>query len=66
MLESGKIDPELLDQIKGATPATADPKNDDAMKKILEDNENKMKEMEQSYEEKLADAKKQVNIIILL
>jgi len=47
MLESGKIDPALLDQIKSTAPTAADPKSDEAMKKILEDNEKKMKEMEQ-------------------
>jgi hypothetical protein len=55
MLESGKIDPALLAQIKtDGTPAASD----EAMKKILEENEKAMKSMQQSYEEKLAESKK--------
>ena len=65
MLESGKIDPALLEQIKeSGGAATSDPKNDEAMKKILEDNEKAMKEMQQSFEEKLAEAKKTVIISV--
>jgi kinesin family protein 1 len=63
MLESGKIDPALLAQMNegsdGGDGGNA-AKNDEALKKILEENERNMKAMQQSYEEKLAEAKKQV------
>ena len=48
MLATGKIDPSLA-----LDPA----KNDEAMNKMLEENEKAMKAMQQSYEEKLAESK---------
>ena len=65
MLANGKIDPELASQLSGGVVAgggggaAAGGNNDEAMKKILEDNEKSMKAMQQSYEEKLAEAKNQ-------
>jgi kinesin family member 1 len=64
MLANGKIDPELASQLSGGVVAggggaAAAGNNDEAMKKILEDNEKSMKAMQQSYEEKLAEAKNQ-------
>ena len=63
MLESGKIDPALLAQMNegsdGGDGGNA-AKNDEALKKTLEENERNMKAMQQSYEEKLAEDQKQV------
>lgn len=60
MLESGKIDPALLAQMNEGGGGGNAAKNDEALKKTLEENERNMKAMQQSYEEKLAEAQKQV------
>lgn len=63
MLESGKIDPALLESMKNGSSgggSSADPKNDEAMKKMLDDNEKQMQAMQKTYEEKLAEANNKV------
>jgi hypothetical protein len=66
MLADGKIDPNLASQISGGVSGggggtggdgKSKTSDDEAMKKLLEDNEKSMKAMQQSYEEKLAEAK---------
>ncbi|CAF0775133.1 unnamed protein product [Brachionus calyciflorus] len=58
MLESGgKIDPALLQQFTNTNQGGDQKVNDDVLQKQLEENEKAMKEMQQSYEEKLAQAK---------
>ena len=61
MLANGKVDPSLIGQIKtdGSTEGANQTKNNEAMQKIIEENEKAMKVMQQSYEEKLAESKKQ-------
>ncbi len=67
MLANGKVDPSLIGQIKtdGSTEGANQTKNNEAMQKLIEENEKAMKTMQQSYEEKLAESKKQeVEIMI--
>lgn len=61
MLASGKVDPALLGQMKtdGSAGGPDQAKNNEAMQKLIEENEKSMKAMQQSYEEKLAESKKQ-------